>query len=517
MTHMQADWETPPLLLVRGVGKSYPGVRALRGVDLDLRPGEVHALVGENGAGKSTLIRILSGATQPDEGTIALRGAPVTFASPRAARDNGIVTIFQELAVVPGMTVAENIVLGNEPAGGPGRQLYDRRAAEALARATLAALGCENEIDPRARAGTLSTGQKQIVEIARALALKAPVIILDEPTASLSGKEADALLAILRRLRTDGTSILYVSHRLSEVLELADRITVLRGGAHVGTRPTSAFGVPMDLIEMMVGRPLDELFPPRNAEIGALVLKVSGLTRAGVFQDIGFEVKAGEVLGFAGLVGAGRTEIMRAVFGADRPDGGVIEKDGRRLDIRKPADAIRNGIAYIPEDRKDQGLVTSLSGHENLLMASLADYCRAGVVSRGRARRAAEDVARRLQFRGQLAKPARTNSGGNQQKIVIGKWMLSRADVFIFDEPTRGIDVGAKAEIYRQIQSLAAQGAAIVVVSSETSELVHLCHRILVVSAGRIEDELVFEAFDEQRILAAAFRGHTVQTATHAE
>ncbi|MEW6123648.1 MAG: sugar ABC transporter ATP-binding protein [Pseudomonadota bacterium] len=502
---------TPPLLAVRGVGKSYPGVRALWGVDLDLRPGEVHALVGENGAGKSTLIRILSGAAQPDEGTVLMGGAPVTFASPREARRRGVVTIFQELAIVPGMTVAENIVLSNEPVRGPGGLMFDRRAAEAVARETLSILGCEAEIDPRAKAGTLSTGQKQIVEIARALALKAPVIILDEPTASLSGKEADALLAILRRLRAEGTGILYVSHRLGEILELSDRITVLRGGVHIGTRPTASFAGPMDLIEMMVGRPLDELFPPRNSQIGERVLTVRGLRRTGVFAPIDFEVKAGEVLGFAGLVGAGRTEMMRALFGADRADGGEIEKNGRRLAIRRPSDAIGNGIAYIPEDRKDQGLVTSLSGHENLLMASLGDHCRAGFIAWGKARRAAEDIARRMQFRGQLAKAARTNSGGNQQKIVIGKWMLSKADVFIFDEPTRGIDVGAKAEIYRQIQDLAAQGAAIIVVSSEISELVHLCHRILVISAGRLEDELSSEAFDEQRILAAAFKGHTAQ------
>ncbi|WP_348832536.1 sugar ABC transporter ATP-binding protein [Xanthobacter sp. KR7-225] len=507
--------DAPSLLTVRGVGKSYPGVQALRGVDIDLRPGEVHALVGENGAGKSTLIRILSGATQPDAGSIAVNGTPVSFASPREARSRGIVTIFQELAIVPSMTVAENIVLGNEPATGPGRQIYDRRAAEALARDALAGLGCEKEISPRTRAGALSTGQKQIVEIARALALKAPVIILDEPTASLSGKEADLLLAILRRLRAEGTSILYVSHRLNEILELADRVTVLRGGVLIGTRPTSAFGGSMDLIEMMVGRPLGELFPPRNAKIGAPALKISGLRRSGLFENISFEVRAGEVLGFAGLIGAGRTEIMRAIFGADRRDAGQIEKGGRRLAIRKPSDAIRSGIAYIPEDRKDQGLVTSLSGHENLLMASLGDYCTAGIVSWRTARQAAEDIARRLQFRGQLARAVRTNSGGNQQKIVIGKWMLSKADVFIFDEPTRGIDVGAKAEIYRQIQELAAQGAAIIVVSSEISELMHLCHRMLVVSAGRIEDELACEEFDEQRILAAAFKGHAAEAGTH--
>lgn len=498
-----------PVIAVQGVTKDYPGVRALHKVDLDLRGGEVHALVGENGAGKSTMIRILSGDTQPGEGSVLLDGKPVSFASPGEARRSGIVTIFQELMVVPGMTVAENIVLGNEPGSGPDRQILNRRAAEQIAFDMLKALDCEKEIDPRALAGSLSTGQKQILEIARALALKAPIIILDEPTASLSDKEADALLRILRRLRADGTTILYVSHRLNEVLGLADRITVLRGGQHVATLATSSLRGTQDLIELMVGRPLTELFPPRNRHIGAPLLSVRNLGRDGVFSNVSFDVKAGEVVGFAGLVGAGRTEIMRSIFGADPRDTGEITKNGVPIAIRTPADAIRHGIAYIPEDRKEQGLVTGLSGDENLLMASLGDHCRGGIISWSRAKRAAWDMARKLQFRGQLAKPARTNSGGNQQKIVIGKWMLSQASIFIFDEPTRGIDVGAKAEIYRLIQDLAEQGAAIIVVSSEISELLHLCHRILVVSAGRIHDELMEDEFDERRILAAAFKGHT--------
>ncbi|MDI6024661.1 sugar ABC transporter ATP-binding protein [Corticibacterium sp. UT-5YL-CI-8] len=497
-----------PILSVKKASKSYPGVRALSDVGLDLYPGEVHALVGENGAGKSTLIRILSGDTQPSDGQLELSGHPVILGSPGEARRNGIVTIFQELMIVPGLSVAENIVLGNEPGFGAGRQIVNRREAERIAREVLRSLNCEHEINPRQLAGTLSTGQKQIVEIARALALKAPIIILDEPTASLSDKEANALLSILRQLRSGGTAILYVSHRLNEVLDLADRITVLRGGQRIATLPSASVEGAQQLIELMVGRPLTELFPPRNAEIGDTVLSVQGLRRKGVFEDIGFEVRSGEVLGFAGLVGAGRTEIMRSIIGADPRDDGRIMKNGRSLDIRHPADAITQGIAYIPEDRKEQGLVTGLSGEENLVMASMADYCRGGVISWRRARAAAADMARKLQFRGQLARPARTNSGGNQQKIVIGKWMLSAADVFIFDEPTRGIDVGAKSEIYRLIQELATRGAAIVVVSSEISELVHLCHRILVVSAGAIQDEIEQPAFDERRILAGAFKGH---------
>jgi ABC-type sugar transport system ATPase subunit len=499
-----------PVLAVDAVGKDYPGARALHQVSLDLHRGEVHALVGENGAGKSTLIRILSGDAQPSEGSVMLGGRAVSFASPGEARRGGVVTIFQELMIVPGMTVAENVVLGNEPGSGIDRQLFNRRAAESIARDMFQALDCEEEIDPRALAGSLSTGQKQIVEIARALVLRAPVIILDEPTASLSDKEAGALLRILRRLRAEGTAILYVSHRLTEVLDLADRITVLRGGQHVKTLPTASLNGAHDLIELMVGRPLTELFPERNRRIGEPVLTVRNLGRDGVFNNVSFDVKAGEVIGFAGLVGAGRTEIMRSIFGADPRDRGEIAKRGVAITIRAPTDAIRNGMAYIPEDRKDQGLVTTLSGHENLLMASMADYCRGGFISWTRAKTAARDMARKLQFRGQLAKSARTNSGGNQQKLVIGKWMLSRPEIFIFDEPTRGIDVGAKAEIYRLIQDLAGQGAAIVVVSSEISELLHLCHRILVVAAGEIQDELLEDEFDERRILAAAFKGHAM-------
>ncbi|MBS7705044.1 sugar ABC transporter ATP-binding protein [Chelatococcus asaccharovorans] len=500
--------EDNAILATEAIGKDYPGVRALSNLSMVIRRGEVHALVGENGAGKSTLIRILSGDARPSAGRVLLEGKPIMLDTPGAARRNGIVTIFQELMIVPGMTVAENIVLGNEPASRAGRHIVSCRQAKAIASDMLEALDCADEIDPGARASSLSTGHKQIVEIARALALKAPIIILDEPTASLSDKEADALLRILRRLRAEGTTILYVSHRLTEVMGLADRITVLRGGRHIETLETSSLRGTGELIELMVGRPLTELFPPRNRTIGDIRLSVSGLTRKDVFEDISFDVRAGEVLGFAGLVGAGRTEIMRSVFGADPRDGGEIRKDGRRLTIKAPADAIRSGLAYIPEDRKDQGLVTGLSGYENLLMASLADHCRGGLIAWRHACQAATTMAQKLQFRGQLSRPARTNSGGNQQKIVIGKWMLTNADVYIFDEPTRGIDVGAKAEIYRLIQDLAARGAAVIVVSSENAELLHLCHRILVVSAGTIQDEIPEEQFDEHRILAAAFKGH---------
>ena len=490
------------------VSKFYPGVLALDGVSFDLRPGEVHALVGENGAGKSTLIRILSGDVQPDAGRISVRGRDVSFNSPGDARRSGIVTIFQELMIVPDMTVAENIVLGNEPGAGPLRQLYSRRRAEQASSKILHSLDQRSTINPRWTASTLSTGQKQIVEICRALIQRAPVIILDEPTAALSDSESETLLRILRQMRDEGAAILFVSHRLEEVRSIADRVTVLRGGRRVATLAANEVTGTGQLIELMIGRPLSEMFPPRNVKIGETVLSVRGASREGAFENISFEVRAGEVLGLAGLVGAGRTEVMRAIFGADPLDSGTISKNGRTLDVATPANALEAGIAYLPEDRKTQGLVLSLSGSENLIMTSLKRHSPFGIVSWRGVTAAARDVARRLQFRGNLSAAASTNSGGNQQKLVIGKWVLSDADVLIFDEPTRGIDIGAKAEIYRLIHELAGAGRAVIVVSSEIIELVNLCHRIVVMSGGRICDEMNADEFDDRRILDAAFAAH---------
>jgi ABC-type sugar transport system ATPase subunit len=493
---------------VKEVSKSYPGVRALDIVSFDLHAGEVHAVVGENGAGKSTLIKILSGDTRPDSGTIFVRGERVFFESPADARRQGIATIFQELMIVPEMSVAENVVLGDEPGIGPMRQIYSRQRAERVCEDILGNLGSKSTIRPNQLAGSLSTGQKQIVEIARALIRRAPVIILDEPTAALSDNEAEVLLSILRQLRTEGAAILFVSHRLEEIRNIADRITVLRGGRHIATlRNSQVTGTPQ-LIELMIGRPLSEMFPRRNDKIGNAIFSVERATRRSVFEDISFSIREGEVLGFAGLIGAGRTEVMRAIFGADPLDSGTIRKRREAIRISNPTDAMAAGIAYLPEDRKTQGLVLSLSGYENLMMSALDRYSPFGFVLWRSAVTATREVARRLQFRGNLSAPALMNSGGNQQKLVIGKWILATADVLIFDEPTRGIDVGAKAEIYRLIHELASNGVAIVIVSSEIMELTNLCHRIIVVSGGRIYDELSAAEFDEHRILSAAFAAH---------
>jgi ABC-type sugar transport system ATPase subunit len=495
-----------PLVVLKNLAKDYPGVRALRGVSLDLRRGEVHALIGENGAGKSTLIRILSGDVRPDGGSILIDGEPVVFDGPRDARRRGIVTIFQELMVAPDLSVAENIFLGNEP----GSLFYSRSKAERRAAEVLTSLGAGSQMQmrPSELAGNLSTAQRQLIEIARALVLCAPVIVMDEPTAALSENEAAALRRLIVRMKAEGTCILYVSHRLDEVMEIADRVTVLRGGERVVTRDASSIGGTSELIDLMVGRPISELFPSRNEKIGEVVLSVSGLCRRGVFDDINFNVRAGEVVGFAGLVGAGRTEVMRALFGADALDSGEIRKNGRVLTIRNPRDAIAQGIAYLPEDRKHQGLVLSMSGAENVVMASLERSSIAGFVSASAIRRIAEIIGARLHFKGQLDAAAGTASGGNQQKLVIGKSILTGAQILIFDEPTRGIDVGAKAEIYRLMHLLAADGAAVIIVSSELPELMGTCHRIYVMSDGRIRDELELAEFDEKRILAGAFAGH---------
>ena len=496
------------LLAAAGITKTYPGVTALSDVSLDLRRGEVHSIVGENGAGKSTLIKILSGDIAADAGTIIVSGSPVTFPNPVAARRHGIVSIFQELTIVPGLSVAENIVLGSEPTVGFGNQIYSRRQAIAKAERMLERLGAGGAIDLTAPAALLSTAQKQIVEIARALLLEAPIIIMDEPTAALSANDAEALLRIVMQLRDEGRSFIFVSHRLNEVLAVADRVTVLRTGRNVITLPVGNVNGTDHLIELMVGRPLSELFPPRNAELGDIVFSARGLGRNGQFEDISFDVRQGEVLGVAGLIGAGRTEVMRAIFGADPLDTGEMIKAGRTISLRRPQDAIAAGIGYMPEDRKEQGLVLELSGQENIVMAAMGRFSRLGILDWKTIGSTSADIARRLQFRGQIEAPARTNSGGNQQKLVIGKWFATGADLLIFDEPTRGIDIGAKVEVYRLIQSLAAQGAAIILVSSELPELMNVAHRIIVMSGGRIQDELPLDEFDERRILTAAFASH---------
>jgi ABC-type sugar transport system ATPase subunit len=489
-------------LSATGISKRFGGVNALNNVDLIIRRGEVHGLVGENGAGKSTLIRILSGGLKPDSGSVHLDDALRSYSSPADARKDGIVTIFQELAIVPELTVAENIVLGAEPGFDAFGLTLSRRRANQIAAGVLRRLGGD-AIDPQRRAGSLSIAERQLVEIGRAIALDAQFFIMDEPTASLSPREANALLDVIRQLRSEGKAILFVSHHLNEVLQICDRVTVLRGGQGVTTLPAHS-ATSERLIELMIGRPMETLYPPRIPSSGPPVLHVRNLSRSPSFENISFELHRGEILGFAGLVGAGRTEIMRTIFGLDRPNGGDIEIDGKKVTFRSPRQAIRAGLAFVSEDRKGDGLVAQLSGRENLVMtASPGAFVRRTLI-----RALSERIRRELQINGSLDMPVAGLSGGNQQKVVIGKWLLGHPRIIIFDEPTRGIDIGAKAEVYRTIQKASQDGAAILLVSSELSELMHVAHRILVISGGRMTAEMTADNFDEKEILKAAFAAH---------
>jgi ABC-type sugar transport system ATPase subunit len=497
------DTTAPPILAAYGISKNFPGVLALDGVSLELRPGEIHGLIGENGAGKSTFISVLSGAMRPDVGEILLNGEQVKLESPAEARDRGIATIFQELSIEPWLSVAANIVLGNEPVRGAGRQFLSKGRAEEVARRALALVGAQ-DIPLKALAGGLSTGQKQLVEIARALALNPAVIIMDEPTSSLPSRDAVRLLEIVKQLRDGGTAILFVSHRLDEIREVADRITVLREGQSVTTELIQDLDTNR-MIELMTGRKIGSLFPPRNSLIGDVILRADGLTQKGNFKDISFEVRAGEIVGFAGLIGAGRSEVMRAIYGADQLDSGIVEIDGQPLSAKSPHDALAAGIAYLPEDRKEDGLVLNLPVRDNMVLSTLARFTRRGVVSRRKIRAVTSKMAATLKLRGRTGMAVANLSGGNQQKVVIARALISEARVLIFDEPTRGIDVGTKYEVYTLMQDLAAKGAAIILISSELPEIMNVAHRAIVMSSGRIYGRYDWPEYDEKQILSDAF------------
>jgi rhamnose transport system ATP-binding protein len=475
-----------PLLLLRGIQKRFPGVHALKGVDLEVRRGEVHAVVGENGAGKSTLMQILAGVYRPDAGRIDFDGRQdVVFPDERAAQKAGVALVFQERSLFGPMSVAENVFAARQPAGRWGR--IDHRALRERAAAAVAEVGLS--VDPDEPAERLSSAQQQLVEIAKALSLQPKLIIFDEPTAALSPADARVLFGVIRRLRSQGAGVVYISHRLEEIFEIADRITVLKDGAGQGTFPTSAL-TPSDLVAKMVGRDLGER-PIRKGTAGQPLLEVSG--------DVSFSVRAGEIVGLAGLVGAGRTELALALFGARPFTSGQVKLDGRPVTLRSPAEAIAAGIGYLSEDRKESGLFLDMSIEENIGVARYG----------GREQRAAAETMReklRIVCRGP-EEPVRNLSGGNQQKVVLARWLVSRPKVLIVDEPTRGVDVGAKAEIHGLLEDLARSGAAVLVISSDLPEVLAVSDRILVMREGRITGELSRAEATEPGVMKLASMG----------
>ncbi|MFF4484921.1 sugar ABC transporter ATP-binding protein [Streptomyces sp. NPDC001544] len=486
------------LLRIEGIRKTFPGVVALDGVDFDLRRGEVHVLLGENGAGKSTLIKMLSGAYTPDAGRILVGGEEVRIHGAQDSERLGIATIYQEFNLVPDLTVAENIFLGRQP-----RRLgmIDRKRMEADAAVLLERVGVS--VSPRARVRELGIARLQMVEIAKALSLDARVLVMDEPTAVLTSEEVERLFAIVRRLREDGVGVVFITHHLEEIAALGDRVTVIRDGRSVGQVPAST---PEDeLVRLMVGRSIEQQYPRERADTGAALLTVEGLTRDGVFHDVSFEVRAGEVVGIAGLVGAGRTEVVRAVFGADPYDEGAVRVSGTELRRHDVPAAMAAGIGLVPEDRKGQGLVLDASVEENLGLVTMRAATRAGLVDLRAQHTAAERIAGQLGVRmAGLGQHVRTLSGGNQQKVVIGKWLLADTRVLILDEPTRGIDVGAKVEIYQLINELTAAGAAVLMISSDLPEVLGMSDRVLVMAQGRIAGELAAEEATQDAVMALA-------------
>ena len=498
---------------MRGIRKTFPGVIALDGVDLTLEPGVVHMLLGENGAGKSTLMKVLSGAYRKDAGEIRVNGQAVEIDDPRDALALGIRVIYQELNLVEQLSVAENIFLGAMPTKAAG--IVDWAALNTAASQLLSDLGMS--IDPRTRVSRLGLAHRQMVEIAKALAVPASkanaapglqtgptsILVMDEPTSALTSREVEQLFALIERLASRGVAIVYITHRLDEVFRIGRRITVRRDGRHVTTRAIGEVTV-AELVRLMANRDLTDHFPKVRAPIGAELLRVEHLSRRGVLSDVSFSVRAGEVVGVAGLLGAGRTELARAVFGADRFDSGQVFVDGQAVRFDGPADAITRGIGLLPEDRKAHGLVGGLTLARNIALPHGRRLSRFGLIGRRREQEAAKPIADDLRVKATPTQPVRLLSGGNQQKVVLGKWLAGEVRLFIFDEPTRGIDVGSKVEIYLLMNRLTARGAGILMISSELPELLGMSDRILVMHRGRIEAEIDRAQATEERVLTAA-------------
>ena len=488
------------VLQLSGISKSFPGVRALADISFDVRAGEVHALLGENGAGKSTLIKIMSGVHRADTGTMTLDGKVTNFASPQEAQAAGIATIYQELLLFPELTVAENIFMGHAPKGrfgGIDWAEMRRRAVKLLADLDI------HDLDPNLLVGSLSVGNRQRVEIAKALSHNARILIMDEPTAALTEHDVERLFRIVRLLRERGVGVVYISHRLEEIFLLADRVTVLRDGEFVATKPVSETDH-QDLVEMMVGRRIEALFPKLDVARGQVVLELENVVRQPMTKGVSLKLHAGEILGIAGLVGSGRSELAEIIFGMTPADSGTIRLDGKPVAISSPSDAKHLGIAYVPEDRGRQGLVRPMPITQNVSLANLGRLSRGGFLDRGAERDLAVESVKRFQIRASgIGQIVGKLSGGNQQKVGLSKWLATEPRILIMDEPTRGIDVGAKAEIHRLMSELAQKGLAIIMISSELPEVMGMSDRILVMRAGRLVAEVERADATQPKIAAA--------------
>jgi ribose transport system ATP-binding protein len=497
---------TTPLLEMHGIVKTFPGVRALDGVDLDVRPGEVHCLLGQNGAGKSTLIKVLAGAHRPDAGTVLWNGETANLSTPVAALRTGIATMYQELDVVDGLTVAENVFLGHElGAGGFTR----RRAAHARTRELLARLG-HGDLSPHREVGQLSAAGKQVVSMARALSHDARLLVMDEPSAVLDSAEVANLFRVVRQLTAAGVAVLYISHRLEEIRQIGDRITVLKDGRTVATGlPVATTSTP-DLIRLMTGRTVEQVFPPRRtvpADAPPL-LEVEGLALRGVFTDVSLTVRAGEVVGLAGLVGSGRSEILETVYGARRATAGQVRVGGTPLRPGSVSAAVQAGIGLAPEERKSQGLLLDEPVYRNVTLSTFGRFANGPMLDERAERAVAREQLDALELRpADPDRPARTLSGGNQQKLMLARWLVHGCRVLLLDEPTRGVDVGARAEIYGLIHALAQAGNAVVVVSSEIDEVLGLADRVLVIGEGRVLHSGPADQIDEHRVLDLVMEG----------
>lgn len=493
--------EASPLIEMRDIRKTFPGVCALDGVSLELRRGEVHALVGENGAGKSTLMKILGGVHTPDAGRILLEGRPVAWRGPRHAQEFGIRIVPQELDLFPGLTVAENVFAGHMPARGPFR-FEDRRTACRITRDQLARF--DLSIDPATPVRRLSLAQQQVVEISKALTRRARVLILDEPTSSLTDHETRLLFDLIRRLRTEGICVIYISHRLEEIFHIGDRVTVLRDGHHVDTRRVPETGVD-EVIRLMVGRRLEDLYGAPHGAPGAEVLRVERLSGGDRFRGVSFALRKGEILGLAGLMGAGRSEVGLTLFGARARTGGAVYLDGEAVQIRTPGQAMARGLGYVSENRKDDALFPDLSVARNISVSHLDRYARVGLLSGRRECAGAREFVSRLNIQTPSAEQAAGRlSGGNQQKVILARWLAIKPRVLIVDEPTRGVDVGAKMEIYALLRRLAGEGVGILLISSELPEVLGLSDRVLVMHEGCVTGELSRAGATEEKIMTLA-------------